>query len=495
MQRVYTRAELIAIRERCDRDLLYFTRFFYFLLNNKKFIVNWHHEELCKHFEDLTSYKLDLLNINIPPRCSKTEIMKMAICRGIGMRHSSNWLYITASDTLRKKTTVEMRRILTHPYFKIMYGLEIEKDQNSRETIGFVGGGSLTTCSIFGQITGFGAGEMTDREVINHTATEEEKKRVVSLIKGFEGAIFCDDLNKIKDSESLNANNQAVIDTVFDTVFSRKNSNDTPFANIQQRAGTEDVTNGLLELYGIDENPKETIEIQGARFVIMPVIYPDGRLLWEFRYPLHKIEQLRTSVKTGAIFDTQYMQNPTTNDDLVFPKKDLNYFTLDELNKEHSEYNCGAIDVADEGTDCLSFPHGILIGRDFYVTDWIFTKDNTEITAPRVAANISLHKLDLTAIESNNHGAVFCKNVANLTNGYLMPLHNEGNKHSRINHEAINVRLNFFFRSDIEIGSEYYLAMKALTSYHKTKNKEDDAPDSIALLSKVLRTRFPERFY
>lgn len=491
----YTDAELLLIRAKCDKSLLYFTRFFYYLTNNKKFIVNWHHRELCKHFEDLTSYKLELLNINIPPRCSKTEIMKMAICRGIGQRHSSNWLYITASDTLRKKTTVEMRRIITHPIFKRMYGLEIEKDQNSRETIGFVGGGSLTTCSVFGQITGFGAGEMTDREVINHTADEEEIKRVTSLIESFEGGIFCDDLNKIKDSEALNANNQAVIDTLFDTVFSRKNSNDTPLANIQQRAGTEDVTNGLLKLYGIEENPKETIELKGARFVIMPVIYPDGKLLWDFRYPLHKIEQLKNSTETAHIFDTQYMQNPTVNDDILFPKNDLNYFSLSELNTQNIEYRCGTIDVADEGTDYLSFPSGVLIGNNFYVTDWIYTRENTEYTLPLCANVINKNRLDVTVIETNNHGALFYKNLAQQTNGYLAGINNTANKHSRIISESQNIRLNFVFRNDVEIGSDYEKAMKELTRYAKKKTKNDDATDSIALLSKTIRTQFPERFY
>lgn len=478
-------AEILALRVECDKSLLFFTRLFFYVVERKKFKYNWHHEELCKHFEDFASYKYELLNINIPPRCSKTLIMIMCICRSIGQRHTSNSLYITASDNLRKKTTVDIRRILTHPLFKRMYGLELSKDQNSKDVIGFVGGGSLTTASIFGQITGFGAGEMTDRPLYNVEEREKALKELMSI--EFEGGIYCDDLNKIKDSEAQNANNDAVTDVMFNTVFSRKNSNDTPIANIQQRAGQTDVTASLIDHYGID-NPK-------ANFVILPVIFPDGRLLWEWRYPYEKVQELKTSPRTSHVFETQYMQNPVPSGDVVFPSNKLNMFTMDELNTHNAEYRCGAIDVADEGTDSFSFPSGVLIGSSFYVTEWLFTKENTEYTLPLTAEIINRERLDCTLVETNNHGAIFYKDLLNLSNGYIGCVNNTSNKHFRIIAEAQNVRINFYFRSDVEPESDYHKAMIQLTRYMKKKGSKDDAPDSIALLSKMLKTQFPDKFY
>lgn len=487
---LFTREEIAVMRVKCDRSLLYFTRLFYFATERKKFIINWHHAELCQHFQDFAEYKVELLNINIPPRCSKTLIMMMCICRSSGMRHSSNSLYITASDNLRKKTTTDIRRILTHPLFKRMYGLEIMKDQNSKDVIGFVGGGSLTTASIFGQITGFGAGEMTDRErYINADGTVEYLKDNSNLdfVSIFEGGIYCDDLNKIKDSEAQNANNDAVTDVMFSTVFSRKNSSDTPIANIQQRAGQTDVTQSLMDYYGKD-NPL-------ARFVIMPVIYPDGKLLWEWRYPLSTVNGLKQGTATAHIFETQYMQNPVPSDDVVFPSNKLSYFTMDNLNTHNIEFRCGAIDVADEGADSFSFPSGVLIGNNFYVTEWIFTKENTEYTLPLTASVIKSSKLDVTLIETNNHGAIFYKNLMQLTNAYVGGINNTTDKHGRIIAEAQTVRLNFHFRSDVDAGGDYAKAMIQLTRYAKKKGSKDDAPDSIALLSSMLRNQYPDRFY
>lgn len=480
------REQIAIMRANCDRSLLYFTRLFYLATERKKFIYNWHHAELCQHFQDFSEYKVELLNINIPPRCSKTLIMTMCICRSAGMRHSSNTLYITASDNLRKKTTTDIRRILTHPLFKIMYGLEIMKDQNSKDVIGFVGGGSLTTASIFGQIVGFGAGEMTGRE-----SYEVKDNSDINFNGLFEGGIYIDDANKPKDSVSQNANNDAVTDVTFNTIFSRRNSSDTPLTNIQQRVGETDLTDALMKHYKYGTDKQNPL----ARFVIMPIIYPDGKLLWEWRYPMRKVNELKESTSTSHVFETQYMQNPVPSADVVFPANKINYFTLDTLNTHNIEFRCGAIDVADEGADSFSFPMGVLIGNNFFVTDWIFTKENTEYTLPLTSSAIKKQKLDVTLIETNNHGAIFLKNLVKMTNAYIGGINNTTNKHGRIIAESQTVRLNFHFRSDVDAGSDYAKAMTELTRYAKNKSKHDDAPDSIALLSSMLRSQYPDRFY
>ena len=418
----------------------------------------------------------------------------MCICRSAGMRHSSNSLYITASDNLRKKTTTDIRRILTHPLFKRMYGLEIMKDQNSKDVIGFVGGGSLTTASIFGQITGFGAGEMTEREsYLNEDGTVEYLKDISAFdFSGiFEGGIYIDDANKIKDSAAQNANNDAVKDVTFNTIFSRRNSTDTPLANIQQRAGETDLTDALMKHYNYGTEKHNPL----ARFVIMPVIYPDGKLLWEWRYPLRKVQELKESPLTAHVFETQYMQNPMPTDDVIFPSNRLNYFVMDDLNTFNAEYSYGAIDPAGKGSDSFSFPNGVLIGSNFYVTDWMFSKEFPEYTTPLAASIITKNKLDVTIVETNAEGASFLLNIRKLTNGYIAGIHQKDNKHDRIVGEGQNIRLNFYFRTDIAADSDYAKAMTELTRYAKEKSKHDDAPDSLALLSSMIRSQYPERFY
>jgi len=65
---------LTANRVLCDNDLLWFTRYFFKALKGTKFIVNNHHEEIRDALRKVQNYELELLNINIPPRYSKTEL-------------------------------------------------------------------------------------------------------------------------------------------------------------------------------------------------------------------------------------------------------------------------------------------------------------------------------------------------------------------------------------------------------------------------------------
>ena len=491
MIKEYTRQELALIRVKCDDSLLYFTRFFSKHALNQKFIVNWHHEELCKHFEDFSTYELDLLNINIPPRCSKTLIMIMSICRGVGNNDASNWLYITASDKLRKKTTVDIRSVLTHPLFKIMYGVELSKDQNSKDIIGFTGGGSLTTASVFGQIVGFGAGQMIEHEEQTEEERNQHTENNIKLIneRVFEGGIFCDDLNKPDDSVKDNANNQNVIDVLFNTIFSRKNSSDTPISNIQQRVGLNDVTSALIDYYG-NEDPR-------ARFVVMPVIYPDGRLLWEWRYPLTDVTRLRSHEDTSEVFETQYMQNPQPSKGAMFRNDELSYFTMDELDPYLKDVSVGAIDVADEGNDNLSFPSGVVVGERVFITEWLYTKDNTEITEPQAIGLINGNDIDHTLIETNSFGKPYYARLKEATREEcnIYGKFSTENKHARILKFAAFIKNRFVFRTDVLPTSDYAKAMKDLTRYMKDGSyKVDDAPDSLYLLAFLLKKLDLEQF-
>ena len=250
-----TRQHLIHARKECDKSLLYFTRFWFRVLRGVKFTTSWHHDEIAKELDNIEKYDLELLSINIPPRHSKTALAAVNfIARGIGMNPKSNWLYITASDELRSQTSVEIRDIVEHPYFYIMYGVKLKKDQNSKNLWRTTQGGGLKTATIFGQITGFGAGQMTNFG-----------EDLSDYLRTFEGAIVLDDINKTDDSEAMNATSDKVVRTLANTVLSRKNSRDTPIINIQQRTGENDATAFFMEFYQGKEDK--------AKFLIYPVFF------------------------------------------------------------------------------------------------------------------------------------------------------------------------------------------------------------------------------
>jgi len=300
----FTPEELLLAKVACNDDLLYFTRLFYKILRGSKFIRNWHHDKISDELEKVNDYKTIFLNINIPPRFSKTELAAINfIARGLAKNPTANYLYITSSDELRSETSVRIRDIVTSPEFKFMYGVELKKDQNSKNLWRTQHGGGLKTATIFGQITGFGAGQM-----IEHDQDLED------YIREFEGCIILDDINKIDDVENKTANNEKTNRIIFNTILSRKNSKDTPIINIQQRSGEDDATAVLMDHY------KDTDKVVS---LVLPVII-DDKPLWSWKLDMKDIYDLENSDKTAHIFHSQYMQDPKPLKGLLFPKDSLN---------------------------------------------------------------------------------------------------------------------------------------------------------------------------
>lgn len=476
-----TKDELSVARAKCDKSLLFFTRFWYRVLKNSKFITNWHHEEIEKELQKVSNYELELLNINIPPRFSKTELAAVNyIARGIGMNSNANYLYITASDELRAQTSISIRDIVSHPYFVIMYGVKLRKDQNSKNLWRTEQGGGLKTATIFGQITGFGAGQMIDHD-----------NELEEYIRGFEGCIVLDDVNKTDDSEVENANNEKVSRTIFNTVMSRKNSKDTPIINIQQRAGMSDVTQSFIEHYG-EGNLK-------AKFLVYPVISIDGIPLWNWKHDVNDIEILRTSIKTAHMFETQYMQNPLPKHGLMFP--DIKRFKRSDVDLSVDAPGVGFVDVADTGEDNHCAGLGKIIGNKVFIHEVVFTKESTEVNVILTADLVNRHKPEYVRIESNFGGTMYIQ-LMNLQgiNGTtaLIPMNASTNKHTRIIQASMFINEYFYFldSSEYYAGSDYDRFIRNLVAYTKKKGeaKHDDAPDFAAGLARMILSFYPHLY-
>lgn len=167
---------------------------------------------------------------------------------------------------------------------------------------------------------------------------------------------------------------------------------------------------------------------------------------------------------------------------LFFPK-DFQYFCMEDINYNNIKKKIGFIDVADKGTDFLSFPIGYEIGHFLYIVDWYFTDESSKTTIDGCAEYIAHHNLDYTGIETNGVGSVFSSEVADRVPEQceVMFIHQIANKHVRILSNAAGVRLKVVFRSDVEFGSMYEQGLRQFFKYNKDKtlNDWDDAADSI----------------
>lgn len=328
-------------------------------------------------------------------------------------------------------------------------------------------GGGVLARSSSGQVTGFGAGVV------------EKEGDEVGL---FGGAIVIDD--PIKPDDAASDTIRGKINNKFNTTIrNRVNSRKTPIIVIMQRLHEQDLCGYLQE-----------IESEAWRVIKMPVIQKDGTALWEHK---HTIEELRDLRKIDEFtFDTQYMQDPTPKEGLMFPKEELNRFKLSDFDPELVDAKVGFVDIADEGEDSHSLPIGQLIGNKLYITDILFTKENAEANVDSTADLINKITPEYVRVESNFGGTMYISLLQPKINGVtaLLPIRAKGNKFARIKTISgfIKEYLVFLDESEYDPNSDYAKFMYELTHFLKNgKSKHDDAPDSLEGLCALVRQFYP----
>lgn len=193
------------------------------------------------------------------------------------------------------------------------------------------------------------------------------------------------------------------------------------------------------------------------------------------------------------IFAAEYMQEPIELKGLLFPKSELNWFTMQDIQGRTEDASIGATDTADTGADYFSSPFAKKFGEKYFIHDVIFTTDAVEITEGRLIDGIKAYKVKKQLIESNNGGRIFANNVKrglgiDLSNSDLIiTRHATTNKETRIFMNASWIKRHFYFRSDYKKGGDYDKFIINLTKYLKQGgNKHDDAADSLNTLKELI---------
>ena len=234
-----------------------------------------------------------------------------------------------------------------------------------------------------------------------------------------------------------------------------------------------------------------------ARFLALPALDENDESNFDYGY--------------GVGFDTKYFldmrdilddvswkclfQNePIEREGLLFPEDDLLYYNgvLPGTEPVCKYFVC---DVAWGGGDSLSAPFAYEYeDGSVYITDVIFNKGDKEVTRPIVVGKLKHHLPHQNRFEANNGGDEYCDAVdAKLKeDGIKLNLtHRKApsnqSKLSRIIQAAPDIK-KFYFLDKKHRSKEYSAFMKELTSFMQTgKNKHDDAPDSLAMLSTLIR--------
>lgn len=470
--------KLKVAKVKCLKSTLFFTRYFFKNLNNKKFSINSHHEEICSALDRVYSGQCRRLIINIAPRYGKTELaVKNFIARGLALNPSAKFIHLSYSDSLALTNSEETKDIIDSEQYRAMFPeVRLRKDATAKKKWTTEQRGGLYATSSSGQVTGFGAGSVDLEEELEQELDSIENQ------KQFGGAIVIDDPIKPDDTDSDTIREK--VNKKFETTIrNRVNSRNTPIIVIMQRLHPNDLCGYLLDI--------EPDEWEALSF---PCINEEGAALWPGKHTIEEL--LKIKENDPVTFERQYLQNPRPAEGLVFPEEEMKRFRLKDIQGEEGEGVLAYVDSADEGKDSFCMVVGKIIGQGFYIIDVIFSKENLDYTYTRTVELSKDLKVHFLRIETNSQGAPIYRKLHNdLDQTQVNPIFNVKNKNTRILVQSGFVKKYFYFRADIEDKIEYRKYFKELTHFTKTSEaKHDDAPDATAGLSLFLRQMFGDHY-
>lgn len=465
----------------------------------RNFAVSGHHRRIFEKLQDVVDGKITRLIINMPPRYSKTEVcVKSFISWAYALNPSCRFLHLSYSDMLVNDNSSTIRSMMTEPLYKQLFPESaLQKEKGSTEKWKTKAGGEFYAVSTQGQVTGFGAGKVDDEEA-EQTAplasdidlngcqpgSEGELDYFLRLLDSttniFEGAVVIDDPLKPEDAES-DISRERVNQRFETTIRNRVNSRKTPIIIIMQRLHEHDLCGYLqevepgewevLSLPALTENENGEIEA-----------------LWPLKHTVDELEKLRRV--NPIVFDTQYMQDPTPSEGLMYS---MGFGTYSRENLPTSGTKVNYTDTADTGSDYLCSICGVETPLYTYVTDVLYTEKPMEYTEPATAAMLNRNATQKAWIESNNGGRGFARKIKELLIGthknprvYVKWFHQGDNKQVRIATNAASVQNTILFPEGWEkLWPDFH---KAITTYRKDNKKRrqrDDAPDALTGLFEI----------
>lgn len=413
-----------------------------------------HHELIAEKLNEVLEGKCKRLIINIAPRHGKTALaVHHFIAMGLAMNPKAKFIHLSYSSSLAQANSVAIKDIVTSeeyqrlfPATRIKYGSDTKSQWDTED------GGGVYATSTLGQITGFGAGL---------TRSDDEEWE-------FGGAIVIDD--PLKPEDAFSEVEREKVNRRFETTIrNRLNNHNTPIIVIMQRLHEHDLCGYLQEV----EDEWEVLSIPA-------ISYEDDepKALFPFVMPLEMLYKYKEA--SPIVFETQYMQNPTPLEGLMYGT----FKTYDTLPITKTKIRKNYTDTADTGADYLCSINYVETEIGNYILDVLYTDKPMEYTEPMVAAMLHKDGINVSNIESNNGGRGFARQVEAQTRilgnnrTKIEWFHQSANKQSRIFSRSNEVTNLTYFPSDWE--RRWPAFARHIKGFRKDgKETHDDAEDCL----------------
>ena len=426
--------------------------------------------------QKLTNDELDELFISMPPRVGKTTILMFFVTWLIGRKSEASNLYSAYSDTITKAFYNGVLEIINDPvtylWHDVFPNAKVVQTNSQDETINIDRRKrypSLTCRSLYGTLNG--ACDCNGFEISD------------DLIGGIEEALNKDRLvsawSKVDNNLLPRAKEKAKILwcgtrwSMVDPAGLRMEllENDERFKNRRYE---------IINLSALDEDDESQFDYD----------YSVGFSTEYYRMRRASFERNNDM----ASWQAQYMGEPIERDGALFSPGEFRYYN-GVLPDEEPDRAFMAVDPAFGGGDFVASPVCFQYGDDIYVHDVVYDSGDKRITQPLLAQAVIKYNIAAMQIEANKSTEAYKDGVQdelkkqdrriNLT---TKAAPSDKAKYQRIFDKAPDIRENMIFRESGKRSKAYSLFMQNVFSYKMfAKNKNDDAPDSLAMAMDMVR--------
>lgn len=237
-----------------------------------------------------------------------------------------------------------------------------------------------------------------------------------------------------------------------------------------------------------------------AFLVDIPALDENERSNFDYEYGVgfstEKYQAVRASFERTndlASWDAQYMQKPIERSGSLFEPDGMRYYN-GELPDVVPDMIIAAVDPAYGGGDFVAMPVAFVFGSDVYIHDVVYDNEDKKITVPECVEKIVLYGITACQIEGTKSTSQYADEVQEelKRRGQRIRLTTKAastatSKQDRIFKCAPDIRDNFVFKASGKRSKEYQSFMENVFAFKIAgKNKHDDAPDSLAMLSDMI---------
>lgn len=189
-----------------------------------------------------------------------------------------------------------------------------------------------------------------------------------------------------------------------------------------------------------------------------------------------------------ASWTAQYMGQPIEREGALFLPEGFRYYN-GELPDGEPDRVFMAVDPAFGGGDFVAAPICYQYGTDIYVHDVVYDAGDKKVTQPLLADAIIKYGIKAVRVEANKSTEAYKEGVEQIlkdkgvrVNMETKAAPNNVSKNQRIFDKAPDIREMMVFRESGKRSRAYDLYMQNVFSFKMFgKNKNDDAPDSLAM--------------